>query len=238
MTDRIRASEIRIFVAFVLFMLPCLAIQNVRDPLPTWQDTVRLHPEIGAALSVLDIAGLFAVLAILVGGIPILWATFQQAIRARRRDVPLLLLSPFAAIATLASYVLLTSGASTMRAQNGSPDAPFTPLALALQFGLVALFLVAVAGGTGAVALAIARSELSERLVRFALAPAAIASVAIGVGVMAWLALTVLIWSEAPRLNSPGVLPFIAAPMIFSLVIAVSALLRGLAAWRGATLET
>jgi hypothetical protein len=233
MTHRIRTSEIAIYCAFVVFGIAWLAVQFVRDPLPQWEHVTLLHPEIRAALVIVQAAGLVALLAVLVGGLPILFLALQQAIRASMRNVLLLLAVPILAVAAFAVYAALALGPSIASAQHATPSAPFTPLALVLQFGFAALFFLAIGGSTAAIALAVARSEPSERVLRFALAPAAIATLAIGVGLVATLTLGTLAIADAPQIFPPGQVTIVALLMLAATVLAAEALRRGLAASRG-----
>jgi hypothetical protein len=233
MAHRIRTCEIAIFCAFVLFGIPWLALWQVRDPLPVWESVVRLHPEIRTAFVIVQAAGLVAFLAILAGGLPILFAALKHAFSARRWKLLLLFAVPFLALAALVGYGLLASPWWT-RTQSSAPTFTLTPLAVALQLGLIVMFCLAVAGSTAAVGVAVARSELSERIVRLALVPAAVATLAIGVGLVATLALWALILAEATQLESPSAMTIAALVMLVAAGLAASALMRGLRAARAA----
>ena len=161
----------------------------------------RLHPEIGTALVAVDSAGVLALLALLVGGIPIVYVVLRHALRERQWRLLGLLAVPPLAFMLLFSYTLLAGEASTQRAPHGTPDAPFTTLALILQFAFVLLLLAAVGGSTIAVALAVRRSRLSDRLLRFGLVPAAVVTLGMAGGVVATIILTVLIVGKAPQLQ-------------------------------------
>ena len=159
MAYRIRTSEIVIFCAFIVYGIAWMAVRFVRDPIPIWESGVQAHPEIRMALIAVDGAGVIALLAIAAGGVPILYVVLRNAFRGRRWRLLSLLALPLVAVAVLAGYAVLASGAWTQRAINGTPDAPFTPLALVLQLGLVILLFAAVGGSTAAVALAVSLIE-------------------------------------------------------------------------------
>ncbi len=225
MTRRLRNSEIAIFCAFVLFSVAWLPLQGIRDPLPIWENAVRPHPEIRVAFVIVQIAGIIAFLAIVAGGAPFLAQLAARAIRDRRRDVLLLLTVPLLAMAIVAGYSLLASSAWTAR-QQPTPDAPFTLLAVALQFGLLAIIAVAVAGSTAAIAVAVARSEPDERMARYASIPAIVATLAMVFGLLGTLALCTLTLVEAPQLRSFGDVPVILL-MGGAAALAMIALRRG-----------
>lgn len=225
MIRRLRNDEIAVFCAFILFALAWLPLQGIRDPLPVWENAVRPHPEIRAAFVVVQIAGFVAFLAVVAGGLPYLALLATRTLRARRRDVLLLLTVPFLSMAMLAGYGLLASSAWTQR-QAAAPNAPFTPLAVALQLGLVVVVGFAIVGSTTAIAVAVVRSEPDERMVRYARIPAILTTLAMASGFGGTLALSILTLVEAPALRSFGDIPVI-------LMMGGAAALAGLALRRG-----
>lgn len=229
MAHRIRSSEVVVFCAFVVFCLAWGPMQQMRDPLPLWESTVHAHPEIRTALDVVNVAGLVALLAILAGGVPILYSSLRSAAGARHWGVLLLYLVPFLLLALLIVYALLVSSTWTQRVAPGSQDV--TPLAAALQLGFVALFLLAIAGSVAAVARAVMRSDLSDRVLRFALLPATVAAVALVGAFVAVVALAALAISEAPQLGS---LPTMGIVLAFALAAAVLALVGLKRGWSAA----
>lgn len=208
MVQRLRNSEIAIFCAFVLFSVAWLPLQGIRDPLLIWENAVRSHPEVRVAFDVVQIAGFVAFLTIAAGGLPYLALVARRAMRDRRGDILLLLAVPFLAMALLVGYGLLASSAWAQR-QTATPDGPFTLLAVALQFGLLAMIALAVAGSAAAIAVAVARSEPDARVARYALIPATVATLAMVFGALATLALCTLTLVETPQLRSFGDVPIL-----------------------------
>lgn len=221
-----RNSEIAIFCAFVLFSAAWLPLQGIRDPLPIWENAVRPHPEIRAAFDGVQIAGFVAFLAIAAGGLPYLALLAKRAVCDRRWDVLLLLAVPFLTAALLAGYSLLASSAWTER-QTAASDAPFMLLAVALQFGLLAMIALAVGGSATAIIVAVTRSEPDTRMMRYALIPAAVATLAMVFGLLATLMLCMLTIMEAPSLRSFGDVPVLFL-MGGAAILALIALRRGL----------
>jgi hypothetical protein len=234
MPHGIRTSEIVIFCAFVLFCLAWVPLRLVRDPLGVWEAAVGVHPALLTTLTILDVAGLIATLAILAGGLPILLAALAQTLAARRWGVLLLFAVPLLAVLAIVVYWLVAAPASTAR-QSNAPNAALTPLAVVLQLGLLVLVLLAVGGSAAAIATGIGKSTLGVRLLRFALVPAAVATLAIAIGLVAGVALSALIFAEVPQVSSG--LPLHVADALLMLAAAVlsgAALWRGLRAARGA----
>lgn len=230
MSHRIRTGEIVVFCAFVLFCLAWLPMQQMRDPLPLWEATVRSHPEIRTALDVVNAAGIVALLALFAGGVPILVGTIRAAASARRRGVLLLFGVPFLLLALLIGYALLASGMWAQRVSPHSQD--LTPLAAALQLGFFALFLLVVAGSVAAVARAVSLSALSERVLRFALLPATILAAALVAALIASAVLVALTIAEAPDLGSPSTLGIMLALVLTAAVVALAGVVRGWSAAR------
>jgi hypothetical protein len=211
---------------------------QVRDPLAGWEPVARLHPAVRAAYDLVQLAGLVALLAVLAGGLPVVFVALRQAFRARRRDLLRLWATPPLAAGVFAGYCLLASLGWTSR-QSAAPDASLTPLALLLQLGLVLGFLLALGVSSAAVALAVGRADLGARVLRFALAPAALAALAIAVGLVATLALGALLAANAPGLLSAStlwpVLATIVLLMVVAAILAATGLAQGLRATRNPT---
>jgi len=91
------------------------------------------------------------------------------------------------------------------------------------------LLLAAIAGSTAAVALAVGRSHVSERLVRFALLAATLVTLAMVVGTGAALLLTLLILTQAPQLavTTPAIMPVFVILMGLAAALAIKALQQG-----------
>lgn len=231
MFQRLRASVIALFCAIVLFGLAWAVMQEVKDPLDVWEATTRQYPALLPIFEVAQATGLIVLLALLVGGAPLVVDALRDALRSRRRGVVLLFLTPIFAVGGLVAFAALTLGASTARAAPGGADAPLTPLAVVLQLVLLVLLAGVIVGSVVAVSLAIVRAQVEARLLRFALLPAGVALVAMVAGAGATLALTVLSYQEAPQL-APGELAGCVVVMVGALGLAGVALGRGVRAAR------
>jgi hypothetical protein len=202
MAYRMRNSEITTFAAFVLFCLAWLPLGLALDPLPSWQMEAAGHPALLVALDVLGAAYLVAALAVLVGGVPLLFSTLAQSIAARRwRQLALVAIPILAATALVAVWLADLPWSSVSRL------ATLTPLqSLALQIGLILLPLVAIGGSALALGVAVGRSELSQKALRFAMLPASIVTAALAVGLAAAVAVTAL-FITAPPILAVAIVP-------------------------------
>ena len=232
MAHRLRSSEIAIFCAFVLFCVAWLPLRLVRDPLPIWRAATAAHPDLLATLTLLDLGGSVAALAVLVGGVPLVCIALAQAVAARRWGLLCLFAVPVFAAAALIVAALVAVPASVAH-QPGGHGAPLTPLAVVLQLCLVVLLLAAIGGSAAAIAAALAHSELGEGVLRFVLLPARIATGALVLGLVGAIALTTLIFVEARQLSSwPPLHVGDLLLMLAAVVLAGAALRHGIATAR------
>lgn len=230
--QRIRTSEVAVFCAFVVYGCMWFGADYVRDPRSVWEAAVQQYPAIRVADLVMNGAGVLALCAMMVGGVPILFVVLRDAVRDRRWHTLALLATPLIALATLGAYALLAAGTWTQHAPHGTPAAPFTPLAAVLQVGFLFLLLAAVVGSTVAVAGAIGQTVLSTRLVRLLLVPATVSTLGMAIGVVATGALTALVLMEAPQLQvGSGGLQVAVTLMIGATALALLAVRQG---WRAA----
>lgn len=227
MQHRLRTSEIAIFSALVLFLVPLLVLQRLRDPLADWERVVAAHPDIRLVFIAFQWAGVVALLALLAGGLPILTSTIGRALRQRDWPVLRLLAVPAIAAAILVGYSLLASGSWAEPVSAARPEGLLTTRAIVLQLGLVILVVGGVVAGTAGLALAVARAEPNERLLRLALAPAAVATLAIFGGLASAATMCLLVGTEAPDLAPAGLLAMALVPMALAAGLAAVALHRG-----------
>ncbi|HEX4714297.1 MAG TPA: hypothetical protein VH164_05155, partial [Ktedonobacteraceae bacterium] len=161
-----RRSIIMIFLAFVLFGLPWLLFQGVIDPLSQWNPIAQAHPEVDILYRVVRTAGEIAFLMMLGTLLPILFVAVKQALASLRRDI--LTLIGLSAIMTLVFMVV------TLLVITGYWTKSFDP-----NGGIYAVFgFLFVGTVTITLSLAVARSDLSERVLRLALWPAIIMTAA------------------------------------------------------------
>lgn len=211
-----RHSMLIIFIAFVFFGVTWLFFHGLNDPSSEWDPIVRLHPEVGAIFSVFSTAGEVAFLMILVSGLPIIFTALKRALATKRRDV----LTLFGAAAFMIVVLAVAITLIINRLWNGGYNGGV--------FGLLALATLVVV--TVSVSVAVARSEFSAPVLRFALAPAAMVTVAMGVALVAAIVEIFLLSKDAPQLVN-GVNYWIP-------VMAISTGFAGVALWRGLRART
>lgn len=212
-----RRSIIMIFLAFVLFGLPWLFFQGVIDPLSQWDPIAQAHPEVDLLYRVARTAGEIAFLMMLGTLLPILFVAIKQALASLRRDI--LTLIGLCAIMTLVFAV------ATLLVLTGYWTRSFDP-----NGGIYALFgLLFVGTVTLTLSLAVARSELSERVLRLALWPATIMIAAMLVVLVAVSIEGALLTTYAPHIFGGGT----GMEVVGDVVMAATIILATFALWRG-----
>jgi hypothetical protein len=182
-----RRSVITVFCAYIAFVIAGLAYnQMIEDDLPALDTS---HPAISAAYHVILYGSAVALLAVLAGGLPIALAVARRALVARRKDILLLFAVPPLALAVWLMWGWINL--NVIAPADGShavPAVPHPPGNL-LFFSWFAAFGLAALASTAAVSIAISRCEVAPRLFRWALVPAALATLLMLImlsGAVAW----------------------------------------------------
>lgn len=198
-----------------------------------YEDFVRAARDsalVGAAFDAVVIGAVVALAAVMTGGAPIIFAALRKALVEGHKDVPLLLCVPLLSSTGFVGYVLvLTRLVYPALGRLAVHDS----MNVALFLSMVTAFLFAAVSGAAAVSIAVRRSEVGERLFRFALGPAVAAFAAmvlVLVGTVVWgLALA----AQAPALfaENDGILATGTAVtwLVIVTVMSVSILMAGFA---------
>ena len=205
MLDRLRSSEIAVFCAFVAFVVAGIGFQKMTEDAAK-AGIMRTYPAIGAAFDVVVAGAVIALLAVLAGGLPLALAALGYARSHRRWDIPLLLVVPALALAAWVGYMILLN---TVLLRGASHTSFGEPGGMAVLFSVVGLFILVAAVSAAAVSLAIARSDIDERLYRFSFWPAAVATVA-----MVAVSASVVVWGLGLAITAPRFFGVDGGPMI------------------------
>lgn len=238
MIGRMRNSVLLVLWAWVGVVVAGVGFQKMTE----YEDFARAARQsitVGAAFDAVVVGAVLALAAVLVGGVPIVFAAVRKAYAEGRKDVPLLLCVPPLSLAAFVGYVLLV----------GKVVCPVVGclrvhslVNVALFLSIAAAFVLAAVASAASVSVAVRRSEVGERLYRFALYPAGLATLAMVVVSTATLVWGLALWAQAPALfqGHDGILAtstvatwlVILAVMGGSTCAAVAAVARGLGAWR------
>jgi hypothetical protein len=196
MVGRMRRSILLVLWAWVGVVAAGVGFQKMTE----YEDFVRAAREsapVGWAFDAVVVGALVALAAVLVGGIPIVFAAARDALDHRRKDVPLLLCVPPLSLAIFVGYVLMLM---KVVAPIFRDHAVHDTVNVALFLSIVVMFLLAAVASAASVSAAVGRSEVGARIYRFALYPAALAAlamVAVSVATAVW---GLALWALAPAL--------------------------------------
>ena len=236
MIGRMRGSVLAVLWAWVGVVMAGVGFQKMTE----YEDFVRVAREnaaVGVSFDAVVAGAVVALAAVLVGGAPIVFAAVRGALAEGRKDVPLLLCVPLLSVAAFIGYVFLVGevvypALGHLTARGG--------VNVALFLSLAGVFLLAAVASAASVSAAVRRSEVGERIYRFALYPAGLATLAMVMVSTATLVWGLALWAQAPTLfvGHDGILAtstvatwlVILAVMGGCTCVAVAAVVRGVRA--------
>ena len=256
MLPTIQRSMVATFGAFVLFLFAYTAFGRIVDPVAPFDAVGRVFPEVALTHALVAYGGEIALLALVLGGLPILFLAVKQAIPGGTRSViKLFLIKPKQAFFLLGAalvvsvcslgFLLATQyifGTTPCSATNGciagQPPLLFV-LDLAVIIGCITLGMFVVFAISTSLSLAVLRSEFSAGMLRFALVPIGVIALAMATTAVAASIWTIRLWIDAPQFAASGsglgdgqtvwIIAFIAA-MAVSTVVTAGAFTSGLRA--------
>ena len=258
MLPTVRRSMVAVFWAFVLFLFASIALGRTADPVAPFDAVGRLHPEVAITYAIFTHSGEIALLAVLLGGLPILFTAVKRAFAGGPFSVlKLFLIKPKQALLLLGAALLISiCFVGYILATEyifGSPSAP-CPAAqqcLGLQSpGLLVLDLAAIIGSitlgvfvilalSASLSLVVLRSEFGTGMLRFALVPIGLLALTMATATVASAIWTIRLWVDVPQFAASGsglgngqtawVIAIIAA-MAVSTVVTAGAFTSGLRA--------
>lgn len=258
MTNRLRASAIVVFCAYIAFVVAGMGYQFMTDYVVSsgLQDA---QPVLSDSFLIVQIGAVVALLAVLIGGLPVAFAAWRFAIIRRRWSILALFGVPVVAFAALVGYLQLiirlrlTQGlyqadggwhlgySQAVTRMGLIPAHPThtgpTTLDQLYGGGLFALFILGALASAWAVSAAIARVQLSDRLLRFTRLLALLTTLTMGVMLAATVVWGLGLLASAPDvfMGNAGVLATntafnwssVIAVMGIATVVAIIGLVRG-----------
>jgi hypothetical protein len=168
--SRLRASAVALFLTFAAFILGYGAFTRLTDPRTPFLDAAQAHPELLTALNVIADATALGLLALALGGVPIVLDIAWRAWRERAWRTLVFLALPVALLAVAGAFGYFANNNLLTYHRNGyvigtSGDIAVLIIAGALAFG-AGLVATVVVGWT------VARSQISLGVLRYARWPA------------------------------------------------------------------
>ncbi len=252
----IQRSMVATFGACVLFLFAYAAFGRIVDPIAPFDAVGREYPEVAFTHALVAYGGEIALLALVLGGLPVLFLAVKQAIPGGPRSViKLFLIKPKQALILLGAAQVITVcslgfllatqyifGPPSCTATNGC-IAGQPPLLLVLDLaviiGSITLGVFVVLAISTSLSLVVLRSEFATGMLRFALVPIGIIALAMATTTVAASIWTIRLWVDAPQFAASGpglgdgqtawLIAFIAT-MAVSTVVTSGAFARGLRA--------
>ncbi|HVO69775.1 MAG TPA: hypothetical protein VMT24_07005 [Aggregatilineaceae bacterium] len=218
-----RTAILTIFCAYIAFVLAGLTFYGTVDDSP-FVAAMHDHTALNAAWDVLAAGSAVALLAVVIGGLPVALAVFRHARAASRGNLTLLAI-PAVVLTVWVVYTVIL-GISNL-------DAASKATRTALQAIWMGLFVAGAVASTAAVCLAVLRSEIGEQRIRvngvdltvqpdrFVIVPAVITILAMGVMLIAAISWVILARSAAPEAFN-GAWGFFSAPTRLTLLGSVA----------------
>ncbi|HEU0026455.1 MAG TPA: hypothetical protein VFQ25_05005 [Ktedonobacterales bacterium] len=193
--SRMRSSAITIFSAYIALVLAGVGFQKLTEDI--MKTTLpNAYPGIALAHDAIVVGAIIALLAVLVGGLPIAWDAISQALSARRWGIVALLAVPPISLAIWLGYIW---AALNVFVPNGLSESARVAQAHLLGRILVALFLLAATASVIAVSVAVSRSQITAERYRFALRAAIAATLGMFITMAGVAAFSLQVLAAAPQ---------------------------------------
>ncbi len=189
MLSTLRRSLLTMFCAYSAFLVAGIAFQKLTE-YHDFAEAAQAHSLVGISFKLVVIGAVVALFAVLLGGLPIVVAVVRDALIRKRYGLLFLLATPVLALAVCISTTLLLEALA--------PVGVSTFLTLLSRGIFVAVFLGAAVVSTGAVCFAVVRSQIPVRLLRFALLPSLLLTLA-----MLVMLLAIVVWGLSLGSNVP-----------------------------------
>lgn len=221
MLPTIRRSMVAAFWAFVLFSMAIITMGRITDPAAPFDAVGRAHPEVGIAYSIASYSWEIALLAIVLGGLPILFVAVKRAIPGGLMSaLKLFVIKPKLVLRLIGASLLITicflvyllatellSGPPSCTAASGCiVGQPLLLImgSLAAIVSGVALFVFVILAITASLSGAVLRSEFDPGMLRFSLVPISILALVMSAATFATTFWLIRLWIVAPQFAASG----------------------------------
>ena len=222
----LRRSLLTLFCAYVGFIFAGINFQKMTE-YSDFTEAAQANPLVGLAFNLVVIGAVAALLAILVGGLPIAVGVIRSTLARKRYGSLALLAGPVIAFVIFWGTAKLL--AATSHPGTGAHRGIF-----------VGVFIAAAIASPASVCFAVVRSEIPEKLLRFALLPFTLAALSMLLVLAATIIWGLGLHSGSPSLfasndgimgtSTTGTWLAIVIGMAIATVIAIVSVLRGISA--------
>jgi hypothetical protein len=202
MLSTLRCSLLTIFCAYVGFILAGGAFQKMTES-GNLAEVARTNSLVGLSFDLVVIGAFIALLAVLVGSLPIGVAVIGSALTHKRRESLLGLIVPFLALGVFLGTLLLLETFSHPGKHLLRTGQVFFPK------GVLAWVLIGTAmTSAGAVCFAVTHGEIPGKLLRFAIPPFTLATISMGL-----VCAATILWGLALHSGTPQIFASNDGPM-------------------------
>ncbi len=193
--SRMRSSAITIFCAYIALVLTGMGFQKLTEDIMK-TNIPSVYPGIGLAHDAIIAGAVLALLAVLVGGLPIAWDAIRQALAERRWGILALFAVPPLSLAIWLgwTWTILNVISPAKHAQSAN-----APSVIGFGRSWVGLLILAAIASVTAVSIAVSRSEITTGRYRFALNAAVVAILGMIVTMVGVAAFGLQIQAVAPQ---------------------------------------
>ncbi|GCF11655.1 hypothetical protein [Dictyobacter arantiisoli] len=186
MLSILRRSVLMMFCAYCIFILAGISFQKLTED-QSFAAAAQSHAVVGLMFNLVVIGSVVALLALVVGGLPIVVSMLRDAFTRRRYGILLLLVTPILALAIFIGIIkiLMFVGLAAL------PISLSRGIFIGVYFGAAAVSIVAPY-------FAVARSDIPVRLLRFTILPSLLLTLA-----MSMMLLATLTWGLSLRNTVP-----------------------------------
>jgi hypothetical protein len=197
---RLLRAEITVFAAYIAFVVAGMAFAKMVE-YDDFSDVTHGNAVITIAFDTLVAGAYIALLAVVIGGIPLVFAAARFAIATRRWRILAQLAAPLLAFAALIGYGTLATQVIAPAFHTGE-GVTLGNVVLFLGLGLV--LVLGAALSVYGVTQAVRESEMSPRLLAFARIPALVTTLAMAVVTGALIVWGIALRAAAPDLFGAG----------------------------------
>jgi hypothetical protein len=244
MNNKLRASILMVFAAYIAFIVAGLSIYGFADDSP-FVPMMKTNLVLYASWTTIQAGAVIALLAIVIGGAPLAWTVIRRVFTSQRKDLQLLLVPAYAffALALYFGSMLYLSFNTTIL------NPPATSTAHGLMWGLISVFILGALASAAAVWVVVSRTDSGQetfpilgknttiKVYEFAFTPAIIATICMVVMFIAsiiwfWQAFSarpdLLATHQGPMMtDTRGALAFTLILMASAVVTSCFGLIRG-----------
>ncbi|GHO47143.1 hypothetical protein [Ktedonospora formicarum] len=232
MNASLRSSLLIIFCAYIGIILPGMGLQKMAED-AEFQRIASTSSPVGITFTLVIIGAISALLAVVIGGVPIVISAIRSALVRKRYELLVGLAVP---VLVYMAFLNMTQLHITLFPQGSQPSTPEHILIGRTIF--VCMLLIAAIASAGSVCFTVARSDVSEHALRFAVVPSTLATLS-----MVLIAMATILCGFATRasasqffagnhgivdMSTSGTWLGISLAMIVTSVLAVIGLVRGL----------